>query len=154
LPNGWSVRTPIVRFRERVRKTDACWLWTGQKNDSGYGIFWIRGKVDRAHRVALMLLENREIPAGAFVCHHCDTPACVRPDHLFIGTHADNMADCSRKGRTHAPFRGVTHCKHGHEFTPENTRHYRNATHGGPGRSCRACARNRTRRNRARARTG
>lgn len=96
-------RTPIAdRFWTHVAKTDSCWLWLGWKDEHGYG--WIRGeegrsgKVLRAHRVAWELA-NGAIPEGQYVCHHCDNPSCVRPDHLFIGTHLENMRDCVRKGR-------------------------------------------------------
>jgi len=95
----FSHHTPIeTRLWSRVRRTKSgCWLWTGAVNHDGYGhIRW--GKEQRAHRIAY-LLEKGSIPPGMNVCHSCDTPACVNPDHLFLGTQKRNMEDCSRKGR-------------------------------------------------------
>ena len=81
-------------FEEKVRKTDSCWLFTGAKNRYGYGWF----KEVNAHRCAWIIYKG-EIPKNMFVLHKCDTPSCVNPDHLFLGTQADNLADMDRKGR-------------------------------------------------------
>lgn len=91
-----------TRFWSKVEKTDGCWLWTGSVNDCGYGTIRINGKTKKAHRVVYELTHG-EIPNGLVICHHCDKPACVRPDHLFAGTMADNMADMRMKGRAHPP---------------------------------------------------
>ena len=92
----------IQKFWRRVAKGDGCWLWTGGKNNLGYGRFYVRQVLWRAHRVA-WILERGEIPVGLWVLHHCDNPSCVRPDHLFLGTPKDNTADMYAKGRAKPP---------------------------------------------------
>lgn len=94
-------QVPVAdRFWSRVAKSvEACWLWTGSKDDDGYGLafFWHRRRI-KAHRLSWEL--NRgPIPAGLDVLHSCDNPPCVRPDHLFLGTQVENMEDARRKGR-------------------------------------------------------
>lgn len=82
-----------------VLSQDDCWLWTGATDGvHGYGRFMMRGKNTSAQRVAWMLIYG-PIPDGLYVCHKCDTPGCVRPSHLFIGTSRDNMLDAQAKGR-------------------------------------------------------
>jgi len=91
-------RDPAKRFWQRVEKTDGCWLWRGARSTWGYGKFSFRGESLHAHRVAWELT-NGPVPAGLDVCHHCDVRLCVRPDHLFLGTRADNLRDMDQKGR-------------------------------------------------------
>ena len=90
-------------FWSRVNRADgpaACWLWTGPRNSWGYGRVWSfeAQTVLQAHRVAWTLVHG-PVPVGLYVCHHCDTPPCCNPAHLFLGTQRDNVADSFRKGR-------------------------------------------------------
>jgi hypothetical protein len=91
---------PIAdRFWAHVEKGDGCWLWRGAMRTTGYGSFFAEGHLLQAHRVAFELA-NGPIAPGMHVCHRCDVKACVRPDHLFLGTRSDNMRDALRKGRS------------------------------------------------------
>lgn len=91
-----------ARFWAKVDKTGDCWLWLGARNADGYGHFthWNDGKrvSPKAHRLAWELHFGK-IPTGMHVCHHCDTPPCVRVDHLFLGTPLINARDKVSKGR-------------------------------------------------------
>jgi hypothetical protein len=129
-------------FWSKVQKSDGCWEWQGHRTNWNYGYFTFRGDSIPAHRFSVELASGKRIPAGMVICHKCDNPPCVRPDHLFIGTHADNMRDMAEKGRNrrrvvsqHSVGRPrlselsvieecvgeENHCWRGHEFTPENT---------------------------------
>ncbi len=87
-----------AHFWSKVEKTDGCWLWRGPFWGKRYGSFKAHRKVYSAHRFAYELTYG-PIPAGLWVLHRCDNPPCVRPDHLFLGTHQDNMDDKIKKGR-------------------------------------------------------
>ena len=96
---------PIPRFWARVKKTEACWLWVGTRTKSGgYGILSINGKYVRAHRFSFELHKTKLSPKME-ACHTCDNPPCVNPDHLFEGTHRDNMLDMKKKRR--GPFKAL-----------------------------------------------
>ena len=87
------------RFHKKyVKKLDGCWIWSAYKIPSGYGQLWCDGKNRRAHRVSYELHKG-DIPEGVCVLHRCDTPSCVNPEHLFLGTHKDNVDDKVSKGR-------------------------------------------------------
>jgi hypothetical protein len=92
------------RFWSKVDKKgkNECWEWLTGKNWGGYGIFSIDRRKHAAHRVSWQI-NIGPIPKGKFVCHKCDNPGCVNPNHLFVGTHRENMQDMIRKGRA---FRG------------------------------------------------
>jgi len=92
----------------------ACWEWEGSRFPSGYG----RLKRMRAHRAVWEAVYG-PIPAGLCVLHRCDNPPCVRPDHLRLGTQADNMRDRASKGRH--PSQKKTACPKGHAYTVANT---------------------------------
>jgi len=86
------------RFWSKVDKSGDCWNWTGFRDRNGYGRIMIGGITSGAHRCSW---EDSfgPIPANMFVCHHCDNPSCINPDHLFLGTHLENVRDMVAKGR-------------------------------------------------------
>lgn len=96
-----------------------CWLWARAYTGNGYGQLGRRG----AHRASWEAF-NGPIPDGLWVLHKCDTPACVNPHHLRLGSQKDNMSECGSKGRInqgHRSWDRRTHCLHGHLITPGNT---------------------------------
>lgn len=97
----WLKLTPEERFWVQVRKTDGCWEWIGGRDLDGYGVFQAEHagvQHRRAHRYSYALHKG-PIPFGLQICHTCDNPSCVRQEHLFLGTNAENMADKIAKGR-------------------------------------------------------
>jgi DNA-binding XRE family transcriptional regulator len=96
-------------FQERftVDKTTGCWMWIAGASSEGYGVMLFEGE-KKAHRVS-WIIHNGSIPTGLHVLHKCDTPACVNPKHLFLGTHQDNMADLRCKGRARGAVGEANH---------------------------------------------
>lgn len=91
----------IARFRTKyeVDETTNCWNWLGHlRNYAGYGAFKIKGKNYLAHRVSYIIFKG-EIPKGLSTCHRCDSRKCVNPEHLYLGTHSQNIQDCWDKDR-------------------------------------------------------
>lgn len=121
------------RFWSKVNVSGDCWLWQGPRTTNGYGnLRWGNADHMAAHRYSYAL-HHGPIADGLFVCHRCDTPTCVRPEHLFLGTHRDNMRDCAAKGRIYSPLGAASCCPNGHAYTDENT------ARTDSGRRCRTC---------------
>lgn len=131
-------RTTLAdRFWRHVIVEGGCWRWTGSFVRNGYGRLSAAKDSNReavyAHRVSWQL-HRGPVPDGLYVLHTCDNRWCVKPDHLWLGTNADNMRDMVRKGRGRSVNAEKTHCKRGHEFNEENTYVLPSG-----GRRCRKC---------------
>jgi len=106
--DSWKTVYPSIidRFWSKVVRTETCWLWTGCATEKGYGQFEISARDSKdgkrhnakAHRFIYEYLYG-EVDESTLVCHACDVPRCVRPDHLFLGSHQDNVDDMVMKGR-------------------------------------------------------
>lgn len=107
------------RFWSKVKKGSGCWEWVGAIAGTGYGSFRAtevaKGGYISSHRLG-WILHHGPIRSGAFVLHKCDNRKCVRPAHLFLGTHSDNMKDCVAKGRWKNQNTNKTHCPKGHKY--------------------------------------
>lgn len=126
-----------------------CWIWKKPRttsvkpNSKPYGMILVNGKIKRAHRYVLEILRIKI--EGLCVCHKCDETLCVNPDHLFVGTHIDNMMDKKIKGRqtkgTTNQNKGKTHCPKGHPYSGKNLIYEKTTNR----RRCRACRNDRHR---------
>lgn len=133
--NDWQY---AARFWSKVdvrSRGNACWNWKGALEGSGYGCFSLKENPNhgKAHRLVYEAVYG-PIPKGMLVCHKCDNRKCVNPNHLFLGTPKDNMADAASKGRMVSANGAKTHCPNGHPYIPENIAWQR---HGY--RKCKTC---------------
>ncbi len=114
----------IEQFKNKIDpQASGCWHYIGAHDRNGYGIFSIKGKQIGAHRFSAKYLANKTIDQ-LIVCHKCDNPGCVNPDHLFVGTTQDNKNDQIAKGRQPS---GQTHGMFGRKHLPETIEKMRNA---------------------------
>lgn len=127
-----TARPEVRRFVSKFRVSDGCWLWEAATN-KGYGFFWLDGGTTSAHRVACATFDD-PIPDGLVSHHRCGNKSCVRPDHIARVTQWENLLKPDG-GPARSNF-VKTHCKHGHEFTEENTYVRPTGT-----RECRTCRR-------------
>lgn len=117
----------------KVQRTRSCWVWTGPTT-KGYGTLGAK----RVHR--LSYAQNiGPLKPGLQICHKCDVKNCLRPSHLYQGTASDNLRDAYQRKRRRLQSESITHCKHGHEFTKENTGYKQPGDRGK--RYCRECKR-------------
>ena len=122
-----SIETPLQRFNKKyvINEVTDCWEWTHSVNNIGYGMFRFSSSGMRtAHRVSYELF-NGPIPKGLAVCHSCDNPICVNPEHLWVGTLKQNAQDMVAKGRCARAMLGYKHklgtCEHCGIVKPVNT---------------------------------
>jgi len=131
---GHSPKENQSLFARLISKTEYdngdCWEWKGKHIPAGYGRISYKGTEGYVHRYSYVEFVG-EIPENQHVCHHCDNPPCWNPDHLFVGTHQDNMIDKSKKGRTWREK-----CLRGHVLDEENIYVWSGV------RRCKECARN------------
>lgn len=94
------IETKEDLFANTVTTESDCWEWQGRTDKDGYGRTHFGGKDRGVHRLVAMFIFDFDIESELLVCHHCDNPPCLNPDHIFVGTNQDNMDDMVRKGRS------------------------------------------------------
>lgn len=132
------------RFWGKVEKTETCWLWSAGLYDKSvkypYGAFTFDGKKTRAHIVSY-LLHAGAIPTGMVVRHTCDVSLCVRPDHLILGTQAENVQDMLERGRNRNQNMDKVQCDNGHSLADAYVTKRTDRPNGsGYRRRCRVCS--------------
>lgn len=132
----WTGKSLSEKILDRCvpEPNSGCWIWIGCYWKDGYALYGTTSGPKKAHRLSYEAFNNVKIPPGMFCCHKCDTPACVNPAHLFLGTAKQNTMDMIKKGRKVDGHAKRTHCKNGHPYKDNLKPHHSGA------RQCRICS--------------